>query len=336
MSGRSRAWCFTLNNYTEEDEQSVRAVPCRYLIYGRETGESGTPHLQGYIYFKCTRTLSAVKRDLPRAHLEAAVGTTLQNITYCSKQGDVYEKGERPATQEEKGKTGGEAQIARYESARAAARRGDFDSIPADLWARHDKHYHREYARARRQPVAANHETRHIWVYGEPGTGKSLGARRACDAVYDGFYLKDPKTVWWDGYDDEKAVIIDDFDKYQVAMAGDMKRWLDIYPFQAQVKGDMKVIRPETILVTSNYMPCQIWEDQVTVDAIHRRVRMVEATELFGAAGTEKIIRDILVSNQSLNTEDTLVRSIDKKRKIEEVDEEKGGQGSVDSAEAEV
>ena len=48
-------WLFVLNNYTNEDISSI--VPtlseeCKILSIGKEIGESGTPHLQGYCEFK--------------------------------------------------------------------------------------------------------------------------------------------------------------------------------------------------------------------------------------------------------------------------------------------
>lgn len=78
-----------------------------------------------------------------------------------------------------------------------------------------------------------------------------------------------------DGYNGEEVVIIDDFDKFQVKQGGDMKRWLDRYPFQAQFKGGMEKIRPRRVIVTSQYTPEEIWDDHKTVDAIKRRVKMV-------------------------------------------------------------
>jgi hypothetical protein len=53
---------------------------------GKEVGEKGTPHLQGYIEFKAPRTWQTIKNLLPRAHIEKARGTRKQNIAYCSKE----------------------------------------------------------------------------------------------------------------------------------------------------------------------------------------------------------------------------------------------------------
>jgi len=47
----SRAWCYTINNFTEEDRDGLRALTCAYNIFGYERGDEGTPHLQGYVQF---------------------------------------------------------------------------------------------------------------------------------------------------------------------------------------------------------------------------------------------------------------------------------------------
>ena len=40
---KSRNFCFTLNNYTEEEENILITADCKYLVMGKEVGESGTP-----------------------------------------------------------------------------------------------------------------------------------------------------------------------------------------------------------------------------------------------------------------------------------------------------
>lgn len=48
----AKHWCFTLNNYTKSDidELCSKLSDCEY-VFQEETGESGTPHLQGYVNF---------------------------------------------------------------------------------------------------------------------------------------------------------------------------------------------------------------------------------------------------------------------------------------------
>lgn len=52
---RGKRWCFTINNWTDADEQRLRGLEddCEYLVCGREKGSGrGTAHLQGYVNFK--------------------------------------------------------------------------------------------------------------------------------------------------------------------------------------------------------------------------------------------------------------------------------------------
>lgn len=92
-SFQSRRWCFTINNYTSADETIVQAFPYAYLVYGREKGEQGTPHLQGYVEFSKRMTLSGCKLLHTTAHWESAKGTSHEASTYCKKDQDFFEDG---------------------------------------------------------------------------------------------------------------------------------------------------------------------------------------------------------------------------------------------------
>jgi len=103
MSGsRAKNWCFTLNNYNETDEARVSDlyVGCVYVVYGREVGENGTRHLQGFCSFSSRVYFSVVRRwiggDDNRAHIETA-RNILASVQYCKKDGDFVEIGELPS-----------------------------------------------------------------------------------------------------------------------------------------------------------------------------------------------------------------------------------------------
>ena len=67
----SKHWVFTLNNHTENNIlQLMNDSSIEQLSMQEEVGESGTPHLQGYLKFKTkTRPLSIFKNDF-KAHWE--------------------------------------------------------------------------------------------------------------------------------------------------------------------------------------------------------------------------------------------------------------------------
>lgn len=86
-------WCFTLNNWTEEEWCAIKTVcarECRYAVVGKEIGEMGTPHLQGYIEFKKKkRPLHTF--GINRIHWAKCLGNKIQNQIYCKKDKNYWE-----------------------------------------------------------------------------------------------------------------------------------------------------------------------------------------------------------------------------------------------------
>lgn len=95
---RSRGWCFTINNYTDDDILEILYMHDNavYTVFGFEVGEKGTPHIQGYTYFKNPIRFSTIKGLLTRANLREARGSADKNYDYCTKDNDFYEFGDRP------------------------------------------------------------------------------------------------------------------------------------------------------------------------------------------------------------------------------------------------
>ena len=93
MSDRgTRKWVFTLNNYSDEN---ITQLHNEFLEKGnkficeKEIGESGTPHLQGFVMWKNSRNLSTLAKINKKIHWERAKGSVLQNKKYCSKDNNV-------------------------------------------------------------------------------------------------------------------------------------------------------------------------------------------------------------------------------------------------------
>ncbi len=87
---KGRKWIFTLNNYTDLEYRTIEQhfQDTTYYCVGKEVGEEGTPHLQGYLEYKHAKAFGAIKKLIPRAHIEKGKGSRYQNLTYCSKEGD--------------------------------------------------------------------------------------------------------------------------------------------------------------------------------------------------------------------------------------------------------
>jgi hypothetical protein len=105
----SRRYVFTINNYNDGVEEHLAIVghhpDVTYLVYGREVGESGTPHLQGFMVCRTPLRFECVAQLLwadARPHVEVARGTSQAALSYCKKDGDFVEYGQVPT---EQGKT---------------------------------------------------------------------------------------------------------------------------------------------------------------------------------------------------------------------------------------
>lgn len=89
-----RKYVFTLNNYIDSDIDKVK----KYLnkvatkwIFGKEVGEQGTPHLQGFMEFKSMKKWTTICNgcdSFKRAWSAKAKGTLEENYDYTSKDND--------------------------------------------------------------------------------------------------------------------------------------------------------------------------------------------------------------------------------------------------------
>lgn len=100
---RVRSFCVTINNWTQEMLDEIQKLDIiRFGIMGEEVGESGTPHLQGYIQLLKPQTISALQKKLKAVGIKAALivakGNVADNVKYCSKEGNkVHHWGEATA-----------------------------------------------------------------------------------------------------------------------------------------------------------------------------------------------------------------------------------------------
>lgn len=268
-SNQSRRWCFTLNNYSADEYGSitgdaVRAVSS-YGIVGKEVGEEGTPHLQGFIIFSIPRRLAYVRSLSGRAHWEPAKGNADQNYTYCSKDGDFIEWGTRPKA----GAQGGIARAEQWRIAREAAVAGDHESVPDDIYIKHYGNIQRITERHMKRPEDLEAPAA-WWIKGESGSGKSYVARSVGD-----YYVKNVNK-WWCGYKGEENVIIDDIDPTHGFIAYYLKIWLDRYAFLGEMKGSSSWMRPRRIIITSQYDIKDVFERKEDQEAITRRCKVIQ------------------------------------------------------------
>ncbi|AXF52240.1 MAG: helicase [Anthevirus perseuis] len=267
----AKRYCFTLNNYTDDEEAVLRASlsqHCSYAIVGREVGESGTPHLQGYCILNKRASFDTAKdRINPRSHVEVSNGTPRQNELYCRKGGDYWEHGDCPDGGPSSGRS------ARDDLARAFVDAANSGRVGLHGFAHEHPgaYYYSRHQLLRnwmghQQPISRP-DIRVDWYYGPPGVGKSRRAHGELPSAY----IKDPRTKWWNGYMLEPDVIIDDFGPQGIDI-NHLLRWFDRYKCTVEVKGDCVPLLADHFIVTSNFHPSEVFSSHVS-DPMDHTVR---------------------------------------------------------------
>ena len=261
MAGRTTLathWMFTYNNPTHTQEEIIDLLTpvAKYAVFQLERGEdTHTPHYQGYVHFLKQQRVTSVTK-LFQAHWEQMYkkSTPLACKTYCTKE-DTREV------------DGGPWEIGTWTQKTAQGKRTDLDRFAkkamklttAELFDKYPGHTLRyqtnvDKLKMKLAPKPQNLTGRcGIWLFGDTSTGKSEAARRIAEATGNGRYYDKLPSKWWDGYDGEDTVIIDDIGADAEWMAGSLKRFADKYPFPVEVKGSMLTVRPLLIICTSNY-----------------------------------------------------------------------------------
>lgn len=176
----------------------------------------------------------------------------------------------------------GEREQERYSKIRDLAVKGDLtpvlDEYPSEcirhLRSLRDIALHRG---AEPPKLAALESTSFYWLYGAPNTGKSTTALKMCQETYpDEYpYVMPSSCGFVQGYRFQKAFIIEEASPESCrGRATFYKTLMDVFPTQVDVKNSYQVIRPEMVIVTSNYHPRDCFNPR-DAEAILSRVQVV-------------------------------------------------------------
>ena len=233
-----------------------------YTVGQLEKGENGTLHLQFFQNFKTPVSLAHYKKVLPAAHCEPAIGDKARE--YCQKTESrvegPWEYGVKPLQRNSK---------ADWEEVYLNAKRGRIEDIPADIRVRcysQLKKIEKDHL-----VVKDSNNVRGVWIYGPSGVGKSRSARRDYPDAYPKLCNK-----WWDGYQGQKNVIMDDIGPEHKVLAQQLKIWSDRYGCILETKGGALTSTYENFVVTSQYTIEEIFgDDKQTIEALRRRFKVI-------------------------------------------------------------
>lgn len=251
MSQKFRNVAFTLNNYTDDDINSLKTCEkFSYIIFGKEVcPTTGTPHLQGYCELKSQMRLSGLKKINNRAHWKERYehATAEDNAEYCSKSGDVFTRG----TPKKQGERKDLQQVAND----IVEGKTDLDTLAQEdpaLFCKYYKAWERcEYVKLRR--MKRSWQTQGLWIYGETGTGKS---HMCFDAILgkvpeNDIFVWCNKNGWWDGYKGHPIVVINDLHTGEIEY-GTILNLVDKWPYKVPVRGKEAIpFLARLVIVTS-------------------------------------------------------------------------------------
>lgn len=283
---RTRNFCFTSHVGKIEFKENMR-----YLVMGEEIGgETEKEHIQGFVIFNNPRVMTGIIEEFPGVHWEIIKGTPKQNEVYCKKDGKWEEFGTPP---KKKGERTDLIKIGKM------VRDGMSDR---DILTHEDdsgKDYAGQWIRNYRGIAAArlilDKKPSRNWkmdvriYWGESDTGKT---RLVHDLFGDSLYTKTPGR-WWDGYNGEETILIDDFDptdKFDLSFDYYLKL-LDRYKMQVEYKGGFVDMTSKRIIITSNYDPKGWFLAKHNRNAFFRRVDTI--AEFKGLGGVVEEIRNM-------------------------------------------
>lgn len=310
----AKHWCFTLNNYTDDEYgcfgTHVASGRLDYVCIGRETGANGTPHLQGHVYRKAKARLQWLKRNVSdRAHWEISK-CYAKSIDYCKKgdqpkaewdelgvsgpsfglRADVVEFGVPPPAIGERT----DLQHATNLLLNGFCMRDIALECPT-VYIKFNRGLH-----ALQSVLFDSYESpscRGIWIFGPPGSGKSHATRN----FESDLYIK-AQNKWFDGYSDQEAILLDDFDKGGKCLGHYLKIWADRWRCTGEIKGSTVALQHRRFYITSNYTPSEIWTDvgeETLLEAIERRFIICEKTSRSQDIDLLSVSSSLLASNEN-------------------------------------
>lgn len=268
----AKRWVFTLNNPGDDEaalverlQRSREAGATVYAVVGRETGASGTPHLQGYVELSTRKRFNFVKELVSsRAHIEISRGSREQASSYCKKDGDYVEIGEPIVSQQ-----GKRTDLERVKAILDEG--GDILDVAHESFGTFLR-YEKSLVRYQSMVQRKRDWVPDVYVFwGTTGTGKT---RKVHEDESDLWVACDNSLKWFDGYTGQPAVLFDDFISVKNERFGFLLQLLDRYAMSVPVKGGFVNWCPRRIYFTSN-LPIEEWYTGVSVSsaaALRRRI----------------------------------------------------------------
>lgn len=261
-SKRSKNWCFTdfnCKNFNEEERNVFQ-----FIGWGHEKcPRTGKMHHQGFLQTRQAKTLRTVKLllGLPEVHLEEMRGTPEESVLYCKKDGSYQEYGVLTK----------QGQRGDIDSLKLLIQEGKADSVIAETNFQLYCQYSKGLSKYRELMVQSSSRSWRtlsvVLIRGETGTGKTRFASR-----YAGFRIGGHDLQWWDGYSQEKCILIDEYSN-DVSITK-LLSLLDGYQQRLAIKGGFTYAAWTTVFITTNLVHLHANARESHRRALRRRITL--------------------------------------------------------------
>ena len=252
-------WVFTVNNYTDAD-LAIYPLPSavvKYCKYGKEVGETGTPHLQGYLQLWKPFSLLQVRAlfnpegSLSPPHFEAQLSPSNKVADdYCSKEDpNPFVQGTLTLSANELRQRDSVA-VTRRE-VYASLRRGDPIAQIADDHPEEISYLH-TIARYGKPRVC---RAKVLYLHGTTGCGKTTSTTNVLIELGVSWHKKMPACHWFDGYIGQQVLVLEEFQSCFPLVS--FLSLCDSYPPPLQIKGGTMPNQSDFIIICSNSTPLQ-------------------------------------------------------------------------------
>lgn len=277
VKGRHRNWVFTIFKYEGYESWKV-CLPkgVKYLIFQLElTPTTKRLHWQGYLQLTTSRTLAWLKKHLhPTARFapEYENSSPEKNQLYCSKK-ETYVEG--PWELGEVSCKGVKRKKATEEFV-DLVKSGATDRELIEAYPSIYLQSHNAVKKIRTAYAEPSKEVRVIVHWGVPGAGKTYSVydKHGQENVFS--LTQEDHTVWFDGYDGQEVLLIDDF--YGWIKFSQLLKYIDQYPVQFPIKGGKVWRQCKYIYFTSNVHPDQwySYDEHKQYAALDRRIHEIK------------------------------------------------------------
>lgn len=302
-SGRYRNWCFTLNNpqtsTTEQLESFKSNKYIKYAIFQEELSASNTKHYQGYLQLSQPKSLKWLKKLIPRAHWELRRGTHEQAEAYCSKD-ETRISGPYRTSEFVPERRGYRSDL--EGSARELLSHRNLARLASEHPASFVR-YHKGFQHLLSTTQGNRTDNVSVLLFiGPTGTGKTFSAYDR----YPSLYRKPADTRWFDGYDGQEVLLLDDFaGKLSQMRLTYTLQLLDNYPIQVEVKCGHVNLLATKIIITTNIHPRDWYSWDSRENQYAALMRRFHKVYFFSKQGTPPIRcdLDLFKDNALISTE---------------------------------